>query len=222
MHRAGPPAAVLMAAGAGRRMGCRPKSLLLRDGEPLLLRQIRLLAQAGVAHVAVVLGHHARALQAVLAHAQLPSAVSLRAVVNATPDQGPGSSLRCGLAALPAEVAELLVVLADQPLLELEDIEAMRAAWRARGAGVELVLPQHAGQPGHPIVFGPVLRQAVMQATGGQGVREWRRAHPEQVQVVALPHERCTTDVDTPEDLQSLGERFGVWLGRPPESAPWP
>ncbi|MBS0608488.1 MAG: nucleotidyltransferase family protein, partial [Proteobacteria bacterium] len=57
--------------------------------------------------------------------------------------------------------------------------------------------------------------QAVMQATGGQGVREWRRSHPGQVQAVLLDHARCTTDVDTPEDLQRLGERFGVWLEQP-------
>ncbi len=217
MVRAPGLGAVLMAAGAGRRMGHRPKSLLLRDGEPLLLRQIRLLVQAGAAHIVVVLGHHAQALQAVLAQAQarVPPAVSLRWVVNSAPDEGPGSSLRCGLVALPPDVDELLVLLADQPLLELQDLQTMLAAWRGRDAGVELVVPQHAGQPGHPIVFGAALRQAVMQATGGQGVREWRRAHPGQVQAVLLDHARCTTDVDTPEDLQRLGERFGVWLEQP-------
>lgn len=212
-------AAVLMAAGAGRRLGYVPKSLLLRDGEPLLLRQIRLLAQAGVRHVVVVLGHHAAQLQAVLQQAQLPQSVSLRWVVNAAPDQGPGSSLRCGLAGLPADAGALLVLLADQPLLELQDLQAVLAAWDARAAGVELVLPQHAGQPGHPIIFGAALRHAVMQATGGEGVREWRRAHPERVQALVLGHERCTTDVDTPEDLQRLGERCGVWLTMPPRPA---
>ncbi|HPU21133.1 MAG TPA: NTP transferase domain-containing protein, partial [Alicycliphilus sp.] len=67
-------AAVLMAAGAGRRMGHVPKSLLLRGGEPLLLRHVRLLVQAGAAHIVVVLGHHAEALQAVLAQARVPPA----------------------------------------------------------------------------------------------------------------------------------------------------
>jgi len=215
MDQPGSVAAVLMAAGAGRRMGHVPKSLLLRGGEPLLLRHVRILVQAGALHIVVVLGHHAEALQAVLAQARVPDAVSLRWVVNSAPDEGPGSSLRCGLAALPADAGALLVQLADQPLLELADMQAMLAAWRARAAGVELVLPQHAGQPGHPIVFGTTLRRAVMQATGGQGVREWRRAHPAQVQAIAVEHERCTTDVDTPEDLQRLGECFGVWLELP-------
>jgi CTP:molybdopterin cytidylyltransferase MocA len=144
--------------------------------------------------------------------------ITLCWVLNPAPDEGPGGSLRCGLAALPPDVDTLLVLLGDQPLLEPQDLQALLAAWRARPAGVELVLPQHAGQPGHPIVFGPLLRRAVMQAQGGRGVREWRRAHPAQVQALALEHARCTTDVDTPEDLRRLGERWGVWI-RPPRPA---
>lgn len=205
-----PMGAVVMAAGAGRRMGHQPKSLLCRDGEPLLLRQIRLLAEVGVEQIVVVLGHHAPQLQALLATTVV--APSLRWVVNPAPDEGPGSSLRCGLVALPAGLATLLVLLADQPLLEPQDLQAMLAAWHGRAAGVELAVPVHAGQPGHPIVFGPLVRAQVLQATGGAGVREWRRQHPQQVLSVALEHERCTTDVDTAEDVQRLGERLGVWL----------
>ena len=42
-------AAVLLAAGAGSRMGHRPKSLLLLDGEPLICRHVQHLEQAGAA-----------------------------------------------------------------------------------------------------------------------------------------------------------------------------
>ncbi|ADU99722.1 nucleotidyltransferase family protein [Alicycliphilus denitrificans] len=205
--------AVVMAAGAGRRMGHVPKGLLRRGGEPLLLRQIRLLAEAGVDEAVVVLGHHAERLEPVLRQAgSAPRGMALRWVANPAPDEGPGASLRCGLAALPDGLTTLLVMLADQPLLELQDVQAMLAAWRARAAGVELAVPQHAGQPGHPIVFGPLVRGQVLRAQGGAGVREWRRAHGDQVLLVPLSHARCTTDVDTPDDVQRLGRDFGVWL----------
>ena len=212
--------AVVMAAGAGRRMGGVPKSLLRRDGEPLLLRQIRLLALAGVGDIVVVLGHHAERLAAVLGQAgaavATPAGVAgLRWVLNPAPDAGPGSSLRCGLAALPASLSAVLVVLGDQPLLQDGDAQAMLWAWRERSAGVELLVPQHAGQPGHPIVFGPAVRQAVMQQPGGQGVREWRRGHPAQVGVLPVSHARFTTDVDAPDDVARLREQHGVALELP-------
>ncbi|GAB2745491.1 hypothetical protein GCM10027019_26160 [Melaminivora jejuensis] len=217
-----PPAcvAVLLAAGAGRRMGGVPKSLLLRDGQTLLARQIRLLAGAGAARIAVALGHHAGRLQPVLqdVRAELQGrsagAVQLAWAINPAPDAGPGSSLRCALALLP-EAPTVLVALADQPLLELADVQAVLQAWQQRGPGIELLVPVHQGQPGHPIALGPALRAAVMQMPGGQGVREWRRAHAQQVQTLAARHARHCTDVDTPQDVQRLQREWGVALALP-------
>lgn len=212
--------AVIMAAGAGRRMGNVAKALLRRDGEPLLLRQIRLASEAGVDAIAVVLGHHAAQVAAVLESARAdavpaPGMDRVRWVTNPAPDRGTGSSLRCALAALPADLAACLVLLGDQPLLDVGDVRAILAAWNDRAAGIELVVPQHAGRPGHPIAFGRVVRDGVMHAQGGAGVREWRRAHPEAVARLPLAHARCTTDVDTPEDLEHLRAECGVDLAGP-------
>ncbi len=214
-------AAVLLAAGAGRRMGHLPKSLLRRDGETLLARQVRLLAHAGAAHIAVVLGHHADCLMPELQRLDA-GAARLSWAVNPDPDAGPGSSLRCGLALLPADATTLLVALADQPLLEPADVQAVIRAWCERASGIELVVPTHDGQPGHPIAFGPQLRAAVMAMAGGHGVREWRRAHPQQVHSLSVAHARYCTDVDTPQDLERLQREYGLALACPPGFSPSP
>ncbi len=203
-----------MAAGAGRRMGHRPKALLRRGGQSLIARQIGLLRGAGIQRVVVVLGHHAPRVAAELQ--ALQSSDGLTWVINPDPDAGPGSSLRAGLAALPTDVESVMVLLADQPLLEPQDLAAVMRAWRARAPGIELVLPQCQGQPGHPLVFGPPVRRAVMQqAADGMGVRDWRRANPDRVQPLVVDHPRYTRDVDTPEDLAALQEEFGVRLEWP-------
>ena len=49
-------AAVLLAAGSGSRMGLKPKSLLVLNGEPLIRRSARQLLDAGVSQLVVVLG----------------------------------------------------------------------------------------------------------------------------------------------------------------------
>ena len=211
---------VVMAAGAGRRMGGVPKSLLQRDGEPLLLRQIRLATEAGVDAIVVVLGHHAVRLSAVLERFQSSStppasADHLRWVTNPAPDAGTGSSLRCGLAALPDDLSSWLVMLGDQPLLEIGDVREVLQAWIDRPTGIELVLPQHADRLGHPIAFGRTVRQSVMCAHGGQGVPEWRRAHPDRVMALSVSHARCTSDVDTRADVDRLFVEHGVTLTWP-------
>lgn len=204
-----------MAAGAGRRMGGRPKSLLMRDGETLLQRQLRLLRGAGVGPMALVLGHHAERIAAAFDPQANPDVLCVR---NPDPDAGPGSSLRCGLAVLPTGQEAVLVALADQPLLEDGDTQAMLQAWQQRAPEVQLIVPEYAGQPGHPLVFGPQLRRAVIALPGGQGVRHWRQQHLDQVQALPVDHARYTTDVDTPDDIQQLGALYGIRLTWPPDS----
>lgn len=202
-----------MAAGAGSRFGHQPKSLLQRDGEPLIARQLRLLAEAGIEQTLVVLGHHAPRIAPVLAALKTkPEYAALTWVRNPSPDDGPGSSLRCGLAALPADLDGVLVVLGDQPLLEVQDIRAVLSAWSNRSTGTELVVPTHAGQPGHPLVFGPQARQAVQAASATAGLRDWRRRHPQQVHALEVDHVRCTTDIDTQADVARLAAEHGVSL----------
>lgn len=213
-------AAIVMAAGAGSRIGHRPKSLLQRDGETLLARQLRLLRTVGIDEIVVVLGHHAERVRSELERLQAqPAFARVRWTLNPAPDQGPGSSLRCGLAALPPAVDGVLVVLGDQPLLQAEDLHAVLQAWARRARGIELVVPVHAGTPGHPLVFGATARQAVQAASGGAGLREWRRAHPRQVQALPVDHVRCTTDIDTEADLERLAAEHGVRLGWPGQRA---
>lgn len=212
--------AVILAAGAGRRMGTLPKSLLRRDSEPLLLRQVRVAAATGVAAIVVVLGHYADQLATVLdrSRASTPdrdAGARVNRVVNPAPDDGTGSSLRCGLAALPDDLSTYLAMLGDQPLLEAEDVQAVLAAWQARPPGVQLVLPQHANRLGHPVVFGSELYREVVHARDGFGVREWRQAHPDRISFLQASHARFTTDVDTPADLDRLRDEFGVQLDWP-------
>lgn len=209
--------AIVMAAGAGRRMGYRPKCLLQQDGMPLIERTLRLLLESRVAPVVVVLGHHADRIEPVLEHLRDTLAVPerLQWVRNPAPDTGQGGSTRCGLAALPPDLDGVLVALADQPLLQAQDIASILDAWAAHAPGIELVLPMHLSQPGHPLVFGPAVRDAVAVGQGGEGVREWRRAHAAQVQALALDHARCTTDIDTEADLARLAAEQGVQLAWP-------
>jgi len=194
-------------------MGHRPKALLQRDGEALLARQLHLLDEAGIRRAVVVLGHHAQRLAPLLARivAARPH-MDVRSALNPRPDDGPGSSLRAGLAVLPAGLDGVAVLLADQPLLEAADVRAVLAAWRGRRAGIDLVVPTHGGQPGHPLVFGPAVRAAVARGQGGEGVREWRRAHAARVQPLPVAHARCTCDLDTPEDVARLATEQAVVL----------
>ena len=206
--------AVVMAAGAGRRMGGRPKCLLQRDGVSLLARTVQALVAAGVREVAVVLGHHAARVNVELdaIEAALPRGVRLHHALNPSPDDGPGSSLRCGLAALPGNLDAVVVSLADQPLTTAEDVATMVIAWQSRAAGTSLLVPQFEGQPGHPLIFDTDVRAAVAGMASAAGLREWRRAHPSRVAFLPASHAHYTRDIDSEADLADLQRDAGVAL----------
>jgi CTP:molybdopterin cytidylyltransferase MocA len=87
---------LLLAAGAGRRMG-RPKALLRdNDGVPFLERGVQLLLEGGCERVTVVLGASADEARGLLG----PSAAPVEVVVAEDWDEGMGASLRAGLRAL--------------------------------------------------------------------------------------------------------------------------
>ena len=66
-------------------------------------------------------------------------------------EHGPGASLRCGLAALGAEVEAAVVVLADGPDLAPAAVERVIGVWRARGEPV--LAASYGGERGHPVLL---------------------------------------------------------------------
>lgn len=125
-----PVAAVVLAAGAASRFGSPKQRLLL----PEVLDRVR--AAAPIEDVVVVLGAHD---------------VETDARVVRCPDweRGPGASLRCGLRAIDAEAA--VVVLADGPDLSPLAVERLVERWR--GSHEPYLAASYDGARGHPVLL---------------------------------------------------------------------
>ena len=213
--------AVLLAAGAGSRLGGRPKSLLELGGVPLIRRQLIALSGAGVDELVVVLGHHADLIEPQV------SSFPVTVVRNPRPDDGQESSLRCGLAALGGKLDAVLVALADQPLINAQDISSLVGAWKQRSAGSQVLVPRVAGEPGNPVIFSADVREQILAGGPGVGCRQWRAAHPAAVAHFDTDNRRFKVDIDSPEDIAALAQSTGHVLRWPaalaqaaPSSAP--
>lgn len=209
LHSRSVVGAVVLAAGAGERMGRRPKSLLELGGVPLIRRTLIALSGAGVDELVVVLGHHAPAI------APLVETFPVTVVHNPDPDQGQVSSQRLGLAALSQKIDTVMVVLADQPLLGSADLTQLIGAWKKRPEGTEVLHPQVGGQRGNPVVFSAAVRDAILAGQADVGCRQWQAAHPDQVHAFETDNRRFTWDVDREEDITRLREATGHELRWP-------
>ena len=200
--------AVLLAAGSGSRLGNKPKSLLELGGVPLIRRQLIALSGAGVDEVVVVLGHHAEAIEAAVREFPVTLARNL------SPDDGQASSVRIGLQALTGKLDAVIVALADQPLVNSQDITALIGAFKKRGDAA-MVVPRVAGEPGNPVIFEAGLRDEWLAGDVNAACRRWREEHPERVHWFDTDNTRYRVDIDTPEDLQRFTERTGHTLRWP-------
>lgn len=188
-------AGLLLAAGEGRRMG-RPKALVELDGEPLVVRGIRLLVGGGCAPVVVVVGADAGAVRPLCAGAEVIEAADWQT--------GMAASLRAGLGALDGrpDVDACVVALVDQPLVTAEAVDRLRAA---HAGGAVAAVASYAGRRRNPVLLDRSAWGGVAAAaTGDEGARGWLRAHPERVVAVDCTDTGAPDDLDTPADLAAL------------------
>lgn len=200
--------AVLLAAGSASRMGNRPKCLLELGGVSLIRRQLIALSGAGVDELVVVLGHHAERIEPAVRD------FPVTLVRNLDPDAGQVSSLRLGLQALTGKIDSVLVALADQPLINSQDINDLIGAYKKRPEGTEVVQPTVDGLPGNPVMFSQSVREQILAGEARVGCRQWQAANPQAVHPWVSSNQRYRTDVDSPEDIEALAARTGhrlVW-----------
>ena len=158
---------LLLAAGAGSRMG-RPKALVRDpDGTSWLQRSVEVLRDAGCDEVVVVLGARADEARELVP----PGA---RVLVADDWADGMAASLRCGLRAL--ELGDLAVV----TLVDLPDVtaEVVRRVVAAASGPTYLGRASYDAKPGHPVVLGREHWGPVAADVGGdEGAKSYLREH---------------------------------------------
>lgn len=188
-------AAVILAAGAGSRLGGVAKALLVHEGSTYLEAIVRAAREVGLADAVVIAGEPFH--REVAAHARQ---LGLRVRVNPRPERGMASSVALGFAAIaggPASAAWLWPV--DHPAVRPATLRQLIAAI----GDCEVAQPRHGGRGGHP----PLVRRALwpqLAACGelSDGARGVLRAAS--VVAVDVDDPGVVRDVDTPADLEAF------------------
>jgi molybdenum cofactor cytidylyltransferase len=190
-----PVAGVLLAAGGAARFG-RPKQLLDWYGQPFVRHVAEMGLQAGLSPLVVVVGHAAEAVGAALA------GLPVQLVANPAWAAGQGSSVRAGVAALPAETGAALFLLADQPQAPSTLVQALVAEHAQTMAPI--VAPLVAGQRSNPVLFDRQTFPDLLALQGDAGGRALFARYP--VDWLPWHDARLLLDVDTPADYARLLE----------------
>jgi molybdenum cofactor cytidylyltransferase len=189
-------AALVLAAGSSRRMGGTNKLLQEVGGVPMLRRAVNAALASRCTSVLVVTGADSAAVQACL------GGLDVQCVHNPEHASGMASSLRCGLAALPADADAALVLLADMPRIDGGHVDRLLAAFDPRQP--KIVAPVRDGRRGNPVLWPREFFAEMMSVEGDVGAREILQRHAAQVDSVTFDGDAIFADIDTPAALAGL------------------
>ena len=199
--------ALVLAAGQGRRFG-GGKLQALHQGRPLLSYVLEVVGETQ--RRGLIDGGHLIVAANDEAAMTLAAAGGLDIVINDAPELGLSHSVRLGVAAVESEITEeagaVLVFLGDQPLVRLDVVEALVAAWRqGRGPIIRPRYEERPDMPGHPVLLARSVWPRAQQLEGDRGFSALHAGNPQET--VAVDVKGDNPDVDTQADLNAL-QRF--------------
>jgi molybdenum cofactor cytidylyltransferase len=186
-------AAVILAAGQSNRMGSL-KPLLRIGSETMIERIVRVVREAGVDLVQVVLGYGADRLIPLLDDQKILW------VLNEAYDAGMYSTVQAGVRQLERGVAGIFILPGDMPLVRGATLRLLMGRFQP-GQG-EIVFPCLQGRRGHPPLLDGSYRQLILDGHPPGGLRSLLAQYPSAWVDLECDDPGVLFDVDTPEDYR--------------------
>ena len=191
--------AVILAAGMSSRMNANKLLLPWRDGQPIVTHVVLKYVRLDIAPIIVVTGRDAAQVHAALAH--------LPVICRRNPDYKRGeilSSVKTGLAAMPAEAAASFIQPADMPCIPPAIIPLLAA----RHQPGKNVAPRCAGQRGHPILLDRAFWPAMLDLPPDAMPRDVIQAQREHLRLIDTVDDGVLFDIDTRDAYERALKRL--------------
>lgn len=173
----------------------RAKQLLPWGRRTMLQQTLQNVRASRVARVVVVTGYRAARVAAIARDA------GADVVHNENYAEGEMlSSLQVAVASLPDDCHAVLVMLADQPLVEPQTIDRILDAFEDVGAG--LVAPVHNGRRGNPVLIARAHFDELLALPRGAAPRHLLQRHEDDLYLVPVDSPSVLLDIDEPSDYQ--------------------
>ena len=188
---------LVLAAGAGRRLGGVAKALLPAPGGETFLAAVTRAARAGGARggLVVVGPPHGAAVE------EEARRLGLEVAHNDDPDRGMASSVALGFQAARARAGAARAALL-WPVDHARVAAATVARLVAAAAADRAVVPTWSGRGGHPAAIGRLLWDELAGCDRlPEGARSVLRAAPDRVRRIQVEDPAVVADVDRPDDL---------------------
>jgi molybdenum cofactor cytidylyltransferase len=194
--------AIVLAAGMSRRMGVA-KQLLRIEGKSLLEHTLANVRASAVHEIILVLGFAADEIEKQI------SPQGLKIARNESYQQGMGTSLRTGLAAVNPQSTAALIILADQPFVQPATLDRLIEFHGSSGpdtAKAQIVIPTYRGFRGNPVLLDRTVFPELQGLSGDVGCRAIFGDHTEGIYRLPMDDVGILLDIDSPEDVEKIDQ----------------
>ena len=185
-------AGVVLAAGTSARFGADNKLLAGYGGQPMVRSVVEAALATDLDPVIIVTGHDAGNVQAALGGLEV---VFTHNVEFAT---GQAGSLKTGIAAVPPGCAGAMILLGDMPDVSVEIINQLLDAFTGEDC---IIVPQHDGMRGNPVILGTGNFAELEKTAGDKGARSLLSG--DDVRMIEVDSDAILRDFDTPDSLKN-------------------
>ncbi len=185
--------AVVLAAGRSQRFGAN-KQLQVLNGQPLVRHAAALARAVCGKNTLLIVGHEWR--RVVAAADQQCQFVA----INEDYGDGIGTSIAVAAKSLAHTADCMLILLADQPLISEDHLNALLSAWS--GDDQEIVATAFAGTQGPPVLMPRAAFSELAMLEGDTGARKLLE-NPD-FQLTTVWFDPAAIDIDSPDDLDRL------------------
>lgn len=184
-------AGIVLAAGTSARFGPDNKLLAGYGGQPMVRSVVEAALATDLDPVIVVTGHDANGVQKAL------NGLEVVYAHNAEFAAGQAGSLKTGIAAVPQSCAGVLILLGDMPDVNAEIINQLLDEFAGEDC---IIVPQHKGMRGNPVILGKGNFAKVEKTSGDKGARSMLTG--DNVRMIDVESDAIFRDFDTPDSLK--------------------
>lgn len=196
--------AIVLAAGASRRMGTDNKLFLPFGKQTLLETTLSHIEAAGLGEILVVVGYEKERVYELLKNKPF------KVVENPDYARGMTTSIQAGIAAARPDTAGFMICLSDMPLIAATAYQALAEIFTTalESDAAAIVQPRYQGQPGNPVLFSGLYRHDLLALQYPEGAKPLVEANREHLVRAEMHTGAILLDADTPEAYRLLLSRL--------------
>lgn len=195
--------AIILAAGASQRMGTCKAALPWGGDQNLLTYQIQQFFIAEIGAI-VVLNPQNTELVNLITDLRKLHQVSIKVIVNSSPERGKTSSILLGLSQLPPNFATVIISAVDQPR-PATIYQHLLQTWQENQASI--VAPTFQGKTGHPLLFSrKLLSELLTISEANLGLRQVIQKYRQEISYLEA-EEIVLADLNTPDAYQKARDK---------------